>query len=41
MRVLVGVYVVVAIVFASEGNWAKMVYWISAAMLTCSVLVMS
>jgi len=41
MRVLVGVYVLTACVFATEGNWAKMLYWIGATIITCSVLVMS
>ena len=40
MQGLVVTYVIVACVFAYEGNWAKMTYWIGAAIITTSVLVM-
>ena len=40
MQFLVVFYVVTALVFAYEGNWAKMSYWIGAAIITSSVLVM-
>lgn len=40
MKGLVVTYVVVACVFAYEQNWPKMFYWIGAAMITSSVLVM-
>lgn len=40
MQALVLEYVVVALVFAWEGNIPKMCYWIGAAIITTSVLVM-
>jgi len=40
MQCLVVVYVIVAVVFAWEGNWWKVVYWCSASALTISVLNM-
>jgi hypothetical protein len=40
MQGLVVVYIVVALVFGYEQNWAKMTYWIGAAIITGSVLVM-
>lgn len=40
MTALIGVYVIVAIVFATEGNWPKTWYWLAAAQITASVLVM-
>ena len=40
MQCLVVVYVIVAVVFGLEGNWPKMAYWIGAAIITFSVLVM-
>lgn len=33
-------YVVLAAVFAYEGQWAKCSYWIGACVITVSVLVM-
>ena len=40
MMGLIAFYVVVAAVSAYELNWARVVYWISASMLTGSVLWM-
>jgi drug/metabolite transporter (DMT)-like permease len=40
MQALVVVYVIVAVVFAWEGNWPKCLYWIGASIITSSVLVM-
>ena len=40
MQGLVVVYVIVAVVFAVEGNWPKCTYWIGAVIITLSVLVM-
>ncbi len=40
MQALVVVYVVVAVVFGLEQNWAKCTYWIGAAIITTSVLWM-
>jgi drug/metabolite transporter (DMT)-like permease len=40
MQGLVVVYVIVAVVFAWEGNWPKCLYWIGASIITSSVLVM-
>ncbi len=40
MKCLVGVYLFIACVFAYEANWPKTAYWISAALLTISVLAM-
>ena len=40
MQCLVVVYVIVALVFAWEQNWAKCTYWIGAAIITTSVLNM-
>lgn len=40
MQGLVVVYVLVAILYATEGNWPKMTYWIGAAIITSSVLAM-
>ena len=40
MVCLVVVYLVIAGRFAYEGNWPKCTYWIGAAMITSSVLVM-
>ena len=33
-------YVVLALVFAYEGQWAKCSYWVGACIITVSVLVM-
>lgn len=38
MLFLVAFYVLVAAVSAYERNWARVLYWISAATLTISVL---
>lgn len=40
MKGLIVTYVVAALVFAWEGNWPKMTYWIGASIITGSVLVM-
>ncbi len=40
MQGLAVFYVLVAIVFAFEGNWAKAAYWIGASIITTSVLWM-
>ena len=40
MQGLVVFYVVIAVVFAFEGNWPKVLYWISAGLITTSVLWM-
>jgi hypothetical protein len=40
MKVLVCQYLVLAAVFAYELNWPKCSYWIGAAIITTSVLVM-
>ena len=40
MRVLVVEYVIVALVFASEGNWPRFTYWVGASIITGSVLWM-
>lgn len=40
MKGLIVFYAVVACVFAWEGNWPKMTYWIGAAIITSSVVVM-
>ena len=40
MRTLCVVYVAIALVFAHEGHWAKMWYWLAAAQITASVLLM-
>ena len=40
MVVLVGVYLVVAAVSAWEHNWPRVLYWVSASLLTGSVLWM-
>jgi hypothetical protein len=40
MQALIVAYVVIACVSAYEGNWARVVYWISASTLTVSVLWM-
>lgn len=40
MQSLAVFYVLVAIVFAYEGNYAKCAYWIGASIITTSVLVM-
>lgn len=40
MQGLIVVYVIVAVVFLWEGNYPKAVYWIGAAIITSSVLVM-
>ena len=40
MQGLIVAYVVIAIVFAWEGDWPKCTYWIGAAIITSSVLVM-
>ena len=33
-------YVMLAVVFAYEGQWAKCTYWIGACIITVSVLAM-
>ena len=40
MQGLIVAYVVIAVVFAFEGNWPKVLYWISAGLITTSVLLM-
>ena len=40
MQSLAVFYVLVAIVFAYEGNWPKCAYWIGASIITTSVLWM-
>lgn len=40
MQGLVVFYVLLACVFVYEGNYAKCTYWIGAAIITGSVLVM-
>jgi hypothetical protein len=40
MQGLLVVYFIIACTFAYEQNWAKMTYWIGAAIITGSVLVM-
>ena len=40
MRCLIVFYVVLAGVYAYELNWSKCTYWIGAAMITGSVVVM-
>lgn len=40
MKGLLVVYAVIASAYAWEGNWPKVWYWISAANITGSVLVM-
>ena len=40
MKLLIGVYLVLACVFAAEGRWPYAVYWISAGSLTACVLAM-
>jgi hypothetical protein len=40
MQGLVVTYVIVACVFAYEGNWPKCAYWIGASIITSSVLWM-
>ena len=37
---LLAFYVVLAIIFAYEGQWPKCTYWIGAAIITGSVLAM-
>lgn len=37
---LIIAYVVLAIVYGIEGNWWKMLYWISAAGITTAVIGM-
>jgi hypothetical protein len=40
MRGLLVFYLILAAVFAYELNWAKSLYWVSAGLLTLSVLWM-
>lgn len=40
MQGLVVVYVIVAVVFVYEADYPKAAYWIGAAIITSSVLVM-
>ena len=40
MRGLLAFYIVLAIIFAYEQQWAKCTYWIGAAIITGSVLAM-
>jgi hypothetical protein len=40
MRCLIVFYVVLAAVFAYEGNWLKTWYWVSVSSLSVSVLMM-
>ena len=37
---LIVVYVVLAVIFAFEGNWPRVLYWVSAGLITTSVLWM-
>lgn len=38
--ILIGEYVVLACLYGWEGNWAKFFYWVGAAIIASSVLVM-
>lgn len=40
MAFLIGFYLVVASVSAWEGNWPRCWYWLAAAQITTSVLLM-
>ena len=40
MKVLIAAYLVLACVFMWEGKWPYAAYWIGAAIITSSVLVM-
>lgn len=40
MQALIGAYLMIAIVSGFEGNWPRVLYWISASLLTISVLYM-
>ena len=40
MAGLVVVYLVIAVVFAVEGDWPKCWYWLGAAQITSAVLLM-
>jgi hypothetical protein len=40
MVLLIGAYIVIALKFLHEGNYAKVWYWLAAAQITGSVLVM-
>ena len=40
MRILIVEYIVIALAFAYQRNWPKMLYFISAAMISVSVLMM-
>lgn len=40
MAALIGVYLVIAVVAATEANWPRALYWVAAAVLTGSVLWM-
>lgn len=40
MQVLVGVYVLLALVFVWERDYARAWYWLGAAQITSSVLLM-
>ena len=40
MRLLIGLYLFTAVLFALQRNWPRMMYWIGAATITTSVLWM-
>ena len=40
MKGLIVAYIVIAATFAYEHNWPKVWYWLAAAQITMSVLVM-
>ena len=41
MKVLLAEYIIICGVSAAEGNWARVLYWGSAAGITAAVLWMS
>lgn len=38
IKLLLGEYIIIALVCAKEGNWAKVLYWISASGLQVAIL---
>lgn len=38
MYILIGFYIIVAFVSATESNWPRALYWLAASLITTSIL---
>ena len=40
LKVFIGQYIIISIVFATQGDWGRVMYFVGATVLTIGVLVM-